>query len=48
MERLRSHNKKSVVDFVSLSTGNVSIENFLIVDGAASSNQELQTQANTL
>lgn len=48
MERLRSHNQKSVVDIVSLSTGNVSIENFLIVEGASNSNQELQTHANTL
>ena len=48
VERLRSHNSKSLVDSLSLSSGSVSLENYLIVEGAAEKNSELAQQANTL
>lgn len=48
LNRLRSHNSKSLVDALSLSSGCVSLENFLIVEGAAEKNPEIATKANTL
>lgn len=48
VDRLRSHNTKSVVDVLSFASGSVALDNYIIVSGAAEKNAELQTQANTL
>jgi hypothetical protein len=48
VDRLRSHNSNSITDALSLSAGSVSLENYLIVEGAAQKNPELAGQANTL
>jgi hypothetical protein len=41
VDRLRSHNSKSITDALALSSGSVSLENYIIVDGAAQKNSEL-------
>lgn len=48
VDRLRSHNSNSITDVLALSSGSVSLENYLIVQGAAEKNSELAAQANTL
>ena len=41
VDRLRSHNTKSVVDVLSFASGSVSLDNYIIVSGAAEKNPEL-------
>ena len=40
LERLRSHQPTSAIDFVALSGGNVALENYLIVKGLAATKTE--------
>jgi len=40
LERLRSHERTSVIDIIALSGGNVALENYLIIKGLAETKDE--------